>query len=216
MSRTVRGKRDGSLKKMRICKVCNQELLLTQFEFYITPAGERKERWQCRKCKAKKNRELYHKNHAIKCSSCGKFKQPIEFVLERSLDYKAYGKICRDCAFEKNREIKKKKPKREIIIRTKKKIRDNGRSRYRETKKAIIKRLGNVCAICGGKFCWYAYDFHHRDSKEKECKISRFFKYSLEQLKRKPEFKEELNKCILVCAICHRKIHIKEGEEYEL
>jgi len=37
-------------------------------------------------------------------------------------------------------------------------------------------------------------------------------KFSLKHLSNLPEFQEEIKKCILVCAICHRKLHLNGGE----
>ena len=45
-------------------------------------------------------------------------------------------------------------------------------------------------------------DFHHKDPSTKVFEIgSKGYKYSLEKLK------EEVAKCDVVCANCHRKIH---------
>lgn len=194
----------------RICKKCGIEKPITEFTTYITLDGRRKERWQCNKCKTKYALELYHKKHDKKCPICNKIKKPYEFVRNNSLDFKAYGKICRECAYKKNLELRKfKKVKK---IRTQKDKNNEYIQRYRKTKKYLIELFGDKCAICGKTFPWYAYDFHHKDSKNKEVKISRFVKFSLKHLKNLPEFQEELNKCILVCAICHRKLHLNGGE----
>ena len=48
-----------------------------------------------------------------------------------------------------------------------------------------------------------AFDFHHINPEEKEFNISSKYK-SFKKLK------IELEKCELLCAICHRKIHSEE------
>ncbi len=56
--------------------------------------------------------------------------------------------------------------------------------------------------ICGYKRCSAALDFHHIDSKAKE------FGLSANGLTRSWEkMKAELDKCVLICANCHREVH---------
>lgn len=57
------------------------------------------------------------------------------------------------------------------------------------------------CSICGYNKCLAALEFHHLDSEEKDFQISKGYSYSFERIKK------ELEKCILVCANCHREIH---------
>jgi replicative superfamily II helicase len=44
-------------------------------------------------------------------------------------------------------------------------------------------------------------DFHHKDSNTKEHNVADMRDWSKENIT------EEINKCIVVCANCHRKIH---------
>jgi len=61
---------------------------------------------------------------------------------------------------------------------------------------------GGKCEICGYNKCLGALDFHHLNPNEKDFSISDSSKYhNLE------EMKKEVDKCILVCANCHREIH---------
>ena len=46
-------------------------------------------------------------------------------------------------------------------------------------------------------------DFHHINPKEKDPKAGSMWMWSRQRLKK------ELDKCILVCANCHREEHIK-------
>lgn len=55
------------------------------------------------------------------------------------------------------------------------------------------------CAKCGGDFPRCAMDFHHV-SGEKTRSVSRMFSYTWGNIK------NELRKCIVVCANCHRQI----------
>lgn len=61
---------------------------------------------------------------------------------------------------------------------------------------------GGKCMICGYKRCQDALDFHHRDPKNKN------FGLSVKGLTRSwDKIKVEIDKCVLVCANCHREIH---------
>ena len=72
--------------------------------------------------------------------------------------------------------------------------RDN---RYRQ----IMHNLKiNGCAICGYNKCMDALDFHHT------CLNSKKFYINTNSMMRK-DLIIEINKCILLCANCHREIH---------
>lgn len=61
---------------------------------------------------------------------------------------------------------------------------------------------GGKCMICGYKRYLGALDFHHLNPKEKD------FGLSVKGLTRSWEkIKQEIDKCILICANCHREIH---------
>ncbi len=60
---------------------------------------------------------------------------------------------------------------------------------------------GGACIFCNYSKCVEALEFHHTDPKKKKFQISG-------NLTRKWEtIKKELDKCILVCANCHRERH---------
>lgn len=67
--------------------------------------------------------------------------------------------------------------------------------------KKIIHRLKiNGCAICGYSKCDAALEFHHTNPEDKKFQVTaRTTGYK--------KIVEELNKCILLCANCHREIH---------
>lgn len=73
-----------------------------------------------------------------------------------------------------------------------------------------LEYKGKKCSICGYNKCIEALEFHHRDMSEKEFNISDRNLVLDWQL-----IKQELDKCDLVCANCHREIHAnafkKEG-----
>ena len=68
-----------------------------------------------------------------------------------------------------------------------------------------VNYLGGKCKQCGWSGDLSGFDFHHRDKDEKH------FDPSAAKLANKSweVVKQELNKCDLLCAICHRKEHSK-------
>ena len=69
-------------------------------------------------------------------------------------------------------------------------------------KKQLVKEKGGKCSICQYDKCISALEFHHINPKEKEFEL----KIS-STIKSKEVYLKELEKCILVCANCHREIH---------
>ena len=74
--------------------------------------------------------------------------------------------------------------------------------RRRKLKVMVVEYKGNKCALCGYKKCVWAFDLHHIDESKKE------FGLSVRGLTRSwHKIQKEADKCILVCANCHREIH---------
>lgn len=69
-------------------------------------------------------------------------------------------------------------------------------------KQIAIEYKGGKCSICGYDNCIGALEFHHLNPKQKDFGIgSKGYTRGIETVKK------ELDKCILVCANCHREIH---------
>ena len=68
-------------------------------------------------------------------------------------------------------------------------------------KQMYVDLKGGKCEKCGYNKCKGALDFHHRDKTTKEFAINK--NLSLERMK------DELDKCTLLCANCHREEHTK-------
>ncbi len=76
----------------------------------------------------------------------------------------------------------------------------------RKNLKAIIRKAKeNPCTDCCIEYPYYVMEFDHLDRSEKLFNISQY------QGKTKVELLDELSKCELVCANCHR---IREHNRY--
>jgi len=66
----------------------------------------------------------------------------------------------------------------------------------------VVEYKGGKCILCGYKKCVWAFDLHHVNGAEKG------FGLAVNGLTRSWEkIKEEADKCVLVCANCHREVH---------
>ena len=72
--------------------------------------------------------------------------------------------------------------------------------RRRKNKELLVEYKGGCCERCGYNKCIAALEFHHLDPSTKEFGLTGNT-YGLERQKK------EADKCILVCANCHREIH---------
>ena len=66
-------------------------------------------------------------------------------------------------------------------------------------------KMGQGCAICRYNKCGAALEFHHVDKEEKTDSISAM----INRDKSMSEILEEIKKCIILCANCHRELHNK-------
>ncbi len=74
----------------------------------------------------------------------------------------------------------------------------------RKRKRAVVALFKGCCYRCNGVFNPAVYDFHHVDSTTKEHSIAVLLQsYALDH----PIVQKELNKCVMLCANCHRTVH---------
>ena len=127
------------------------------------------------------------------CSKCKQEKPLSEFAINRTRkdghasDCKACRKIYRDKHYLEHKEYYKDKA-----------------SKYRSKKNKEFEELRSTlkCSVCGENRHW-CLEFHHLNPNEKESEVTR--------LKESPRrLEEELKKCIVLCANCHRDLHYKE------
>lgn len=68
-------------------------------------------------------------------------------------------------------------------------------------KQKSIEYLGGCCSNCGYKKSISALEFHHINPKIKDINFKNILYKDFEQIK------IELDKCVLLCANCHREEH---------
>lgn len=77
----------------------------------------------------------------------------------------------------------------------------------RRKKIHAVNAYGGKCIRCGYNKCIDALEFHHIEEATKKASPSHvIMRWSWERAK------QELDKCILVCANCHREIHAEEHQ----
>ena len=103
--------------------------------------------------------------------------------------------------YQKNHVIDKKKYDNEYRKSHPDKVKERDSKniiRRRENKIKAVEYLGDHCADCKNEFPYYVYDFHHTDPTIKDFEISHIMGRKWENIV------PELNKCVLLCANCHR------------
>jgi hypothetical protein len=136
-------------------------------------------------------------------------------------------KICQDCGKEfpfsividgKKRNISNRKfclacspfgahntSKQSLRNRKKRKTRGEYHRKYMRRRVKLMKNkatdyAGNACFICGYSKCKDALEFHHRRPDQKNFGIGNRYACSWKVLKC------EIDKCVLLCANCHREV----------
>jgi hypothetical protein len=74
--------------------------------------------------------------------------------------------------------------------------------RRKKMRKLVVEYKGGKCTLCDYSECIDALDLHHRIASDKEFGISAGgFSRSWDRIK------AEADKCVLLCANCHREVH---------
>jgi len=76
--------------------------------------------------------------------------------------------------------------------------------RLRAIKEKSVEYLGGKCVKCGYDKCIEALEFHHLNPEAKEKRDNG---RGIDRRKSFEKQKPELDKCILLCANCHREEH---------
>ena len=108
---------------------------------------------------------------------------------------------CKDCQKSQEHKHYEESKERQYLVKERAKNQKDNNLSFIEN----LKQQG--CSKCGDKR-FYVLDFHHINPNEKENTLAHMIKSnSLENLKK------EVDKCILLCANCHREFHFLEKEE---
>lgn len=126
------------------------------------------------------------------CNKCGKDK-PISEFSKNASKKDGLQSMCKECT----KEYKK------LHYATHKEDYKNRNKAYREHNREWVNSIKSKlkCSICGEDRIW-CLDFHHVNPDEKEGEISHL-------IDSPNKLKIELEKCIVLCANCHRDIHYK-------
>lgn len=138
-----------------------------------------------------KKRNLNHRKYCLECSPFGKHNTS---NLEGVYEDKNLERLCNMCS------------KHFVVNRRKGHVGSicgsclNKRKRQR-IKNDCLDYLGGKCSNCGYNKNVAALHFHHTDPRLKLFGISHAYRYSLEKIR------EELDKCVILCANCHIELH---------
>jgi hypothetical protein len=84
--------------------------------------------------------------------------------------------------------------------------RETRRALRRRKKDKFIALLGGKCSKCEQEYHRSVYDFHHINPEDKEHDWHTLRELSWDVIEK------EIEKCILLCANCHRLTHAEELE----
>lgn len=119
---------------------------------------------------------------------------------EKTIRRREYRKTYKERHPERVKEFAREyKERNKAVIRVKASIWQ--KQKGRENKLKAIEYLGGCCIDCKQTFPPNVYDFHHLDPSIKETTIARIMGRSWKNII------PELDKCVLLCANCHRLRH---------
>ena len=82
------------------------------------------------------------------------------------------------------------------------------KKKYQDNKNQINSLKSTLsCVKCGYNKCVTALEFHHTDPSQKEETIARLSVHS-----NNGKVFEEIKKCVILCANCHREFHYEEKQ----
>ena len=111
-------------------------------------------------------------------------------------------KICPHCKIEKEEnQFYKRRQDKNLGSYCKCCTKLQATTRQQKVKEEAINYKGGKCISCNYDSYQGALEFHHLDPSKKDFGISASRHLSFEKIK------SELDKCILLCANCHREIH---------
>lgn len=117
-------------------------------------------------------------------------------------------KLCKRCGLSKNSgEFYRRRNGNDLSPYCKLCSKSQATERQRGLKLKAIEYLGGKCYVCGYDKCPAALEFHHRNPEQKDFEISKTNLTAWNS-----QITDELDKCVLLCANCHRETHWEEKE----
>lgn len=115
---------------------------------------------------------------------------------------------CTDCKIEiSSINAYKKNDKNELNSRCKKCFNKYCAERWKKRKQIIIEERDGICYDCKCSFHYSIFEFHHLEPSQKE------FNWSTAKKLTEEKMRKELEKCVMLCANCHRLRHWKVDKE---
>ena len=127
-----------------------------------------------------------------KCGKCGIDKDESEFHRKTE---KTFHSLCKECKKEYDKNWYKNNSKRRESLNKGAKERTIRNNEFMRNYK-----LSKGCKICGYNKSYHALEFHHNKGDKKYI-LSRMKTHSIKTIKK------EIEKCIVICANCHRVLH---------
>lgn len=126
------------------------------------------------------------------CNKCSS-RKPLSAFSKNKARKDGLAYACKECIRSYSKEHYKKNIK--IYKNKARKWANKAREKYQEYKATLS------CNVCGeSEPC--CLDFHHRDPETKDFTLSKASAgMSLKRIK------EEIEKCVVLCSNCHRKVH---------
>jgi hypothetical protein len=184
---------------MKKCKTCNKEI-------------------ESRHAKSYCSQECFHSRNGTtyrKCKTCDTKKTLSEFDKNKHLPL-GHGYTCKSCRSSKGKEKWRtddsfrehsKKYLQEYRVENKERINELNRKNSKKCKKRNYEFISEIkkggCSECGYDKHPSALQFHHVDPSTKSDTVG-FLTHKPASLDR---LKEEIDKCILLCANCHAEHH---------
>lgn len=197
------------------CRSCGVHKQITEF-----PKDKRKPYGVGTECKSCMNLREKARRRGITCTkersdkywecvTCGTVKELTEehfYVVKSRLT--KYDNMCRICRNAYHTTLRRKAHNTPAQLEQRERNNEREKIKHRLLKVQAIIYKGSVCTNCGlqynGKNAM-VFDFHHIDPTEKESQA-----LQSSRTKTLEAVKEELDKCTLLCANCHRTVHSSE------
>ncbi len=143
-----------------------------------------------------------------KCSKCG-LEKPLRKFYKRKSGSRAgeYYEKCSECYKSRGRNYYHQNRNRQLTLAKKR------RKKYIEERKELLTKIKNKpCFDCAKIYPPWVMDFDHRDGKTKIGSVSSL---TFRKLLNFAKIKEEIEKCDLICANCHRDRTYKRLQKHK-